>query len=127
MIHDGILEEIRARLENKIQQNLSGFQGLIIKPAYNSMMPLHVQVSLLPQLYTLTFLRNGRVHLERHCMRQSADLCIECDANTFAFLCQNPDINLFNELERCQKIKIVSVTKKGKNAEKYIRRYLTGY
>jgi hypothetical protein len=117
------LEEIRARLEERIKRQLSGLQGLVVRPVYNSMMPLHLQVSLGPQLYEFVFLKDGAVEL-RHGSGSSVDVRIESDAQTFMSLFQNPSTELFNELEGQGRIRINSVTKKGKDAEGYIRRYL---
>jgi len=41
-------------------------------------------------------------------------------------LFQNHSAERFTELERQRKIRIPSLTKKGKEAEGYIRRYVTG-
>jgi len=55
-----------------------------------------------------------------------ADVRIESDGQTFMSLFRNPNHELFNELERQRKIRITSLTKKGKDAEGYIRRYFAG-
>jgi hypothetical protein len=125
MALEGVLEEIRARLEERIKRQLSGLQGFVVRPVYNSMMPLHVEVSLAPDVFEFTFLKDGTVEL-RHGYDAPADVRIESDSQTFLSLFQSSSAELFNELERQRKIRITSLTKKGKDAEGYIRRYLTG-
>jgi len=124
MALDDILEQIRVRLEERIKQQLSGLQGLVARPVYNSMMPLHVEVSLAPEAFELLFLKDGIVEL-RHGSGSIVDVRIESDPQTFASLFQNPNSELFNDLERRDKIRITPLTKKGKDVEAYIRRTLT--
>ena len=112
------------RLEERIKQQLSGLQGLVVRPVYNSMMPLHVEVSLAPEAFELLFLKDGIVEL-KHGSGSIVDVRIESDAQTFASLFQNPNSELFNDLERRDKIRITPLTKKGKDVEAYIRRTLT--
>ena len=125
MALDDDLEETRVRLEERIKRQLSGLQGFVVRPVYNSMMPLHVEVSLAPEVFEFVFLKDGIVEL-RHRYGAPADVRIESDGQTFTSLFRNPSPELFNELERQRKIRITSLTKKGKDAEGYIRRYLTG-
>jgi len=124
MALEGVLEEIRGRLEERIRRQLSGLQGVVVKPVYNSMMPLHVEVSL-AQSYDFVFHKDGIIEL-RPGSGSTPDVRIECDAQTFASLFRNPSTELFNQLERQGKIRISSLTKKGKDAEGYIRRHLAG-
>jgi hypothetical protein len=125
MALEGVLEEIRARLEERIKRQLSGLQGFVVRPVYNSMMPLHVEVSLAPEVFEFVFLKDGIVEL-RHGHGALADVRIESDGQSFMSLFRNSSAELFNELERQRKIRITSLTKKGKDAEGYIRRYLAG-
>ena len=125
MALDDALEETRVRLEERIKRQLSGLQGFVVRPVYNSMMPLHVEVSLAPEVFEFVFLKDGIVEL-RHRYGAPADVRIESDGQTFTSLFRNASPELFNELERQRKIRITSLTKKGKDAEGYIRRYLTG-
>ena len=120
-----VLEEIRIRLEDSIKRQLSGLQGFVVRPVYNSMMPLHVEMSLVPEVFEFVFLKDGMLELS-HGYGSNADVRIESDAQTFMSLFQSPSAELFNELERQRKIRITSLTKKGKDAEGYIRRYLAG-
>ena len=123
MALEDALEKIRAGLEERIRRQLSGLQGLVVKPVYNSMMPLRVEVSLAPEVFELVFLKDGVVEL-RHGSGSDVDVRIESDAHTFMSLFKDPSTELFNELERKSRIRIMSLTGKGKNAEGYIRRYL---
>jgi hypothetical protein len=125
MALEGVLEEIRARLEERTKRQLSGLQGFVVKPVYNSMMPLHVELSLSPEIFELLFLKDGIVEL-RQGSDSIVDVHIETDAQTFMSLFRNPSAEMFNELERQRKIRIISHSKKGKDAEGYIRRYLAG-
>lgn len=125
MALEGALEKIREGLEERIKRQLSGLQSLVVKPVYNSMMPLRVEVSLAPEVFELVFLKDGVVELGRS-SGSNVDVRIESDAQTFMSLFKDPSTELFNELERKSRIRITSLTSKGKNAEGYIRRYLAG-
>ena len=124
MALEGVLEETRAGLEERIKRQLSGLQGFVVRQVYNSMMPLHVEMSLTPEEFEFVFLKDGIVELRHD--GAPADVRIESDGQTFRSLFRNPSHELFNELERQRKIRITSLTKKGKDAEGYIRRYLAG-
>jgi len=125
MALEDILEEIRIGLEERIKRQISGLRGFVLGPVYNSIMPLHVEVSLAPQSYDLVFLKDGVIEL-RPGSSSTPDVRIESDAQTFTSLFRNPSTKMFNELESRQKIRVVSLTNKGKEAEGYIRRYLVG-
>ena len=118
-----VLEEIRTGLEERIKHQLSGLQGFVLRPIYNSIMPLHVETSLALEVFEFVFLKDGAVELSHG---SNADVRIESDLQTFISLFQNPSVELFKELERQNKIRITSLTKKGMDAEGYIRRYLAG-
>jgi len=96
-----------------------------VKPIYNSLMPLHVEMLTDPEAFELVFLNDGNIELKRG---QSAnpDVRIESDAQTLRNLFQNPSADLFKDLEKQNVIKITALTKKGRDAESYIRRYLSG-
>ena len=125
MVLEGVLEEIRARLEERIKRQLSGLQGFVVRPVYNSMMPLHVEVSLSPEVFEFVFLKDGIVEL-RHGYGALADVRIESDAQTLRNLFENPNAELFKDLEKQSRITITALTKRGREAEAYIRRYLSG-
>jgi len=125
MALEDVVEQIRVRLEERIKRQISGLQGFVVRPVYNSMMPLQVELSLSPKIFELLFLKDGIIDL-RHGSGSNVDVRIESDAQTFISLFRNPSTELFNELERQRKIRIISLTKKGKDAEGYIRRYLAG-
>jgi hypothetical protein len=86
-------------------------------------MPLHVEVSALPEEFEYVFLKDGTVVLSRGHVSHP-DVRIESDAKTLMSLFQDPSAELFNELESQSKIRITSLTQKGEDAEAYIRRYL---
>jgi len=125
MALEDVLEEIRTRLEEKIKRQLSGLQGFVLGPIYNSIMPLHVEISLQPEVSEFVFLERGAIELTRG-RSANPDVRIESDPHTFMSLFQNPSTELFKDLESRNKIRINSLTNKGKNAEGYIRRYLGG-
>jgi len=125
MALEDVLEEIRTRLEERIKRQLSGLQGFVVRPVYNSMMPLHVELSLTPEVFVFMFLKDGVVEL-RHGYSALADVRIESDAQALRNLFQNPDAELFKDLERQNRITITALTKRGREAEAYIRRYLSG-
>ena len=125
MALENILEEIRSRLEEKIKRRLSGLQGFVLGPIYNSIIPLHVEISLQSEVSEFVFLEGGAIGLTRS-RSSNPDVRIESDPQTFMSLFQNPSTELFKDLESRNKIRITSLTKKGQNAEGYIRRYLAG-
>ena len=125
MALEDVLEEIRTRLEEKIKRQLSGLQGLVVRPIFNSTMPLHVEMSLYPEVFEFVFLKDGAIELT-HGHGSNADVRIESDTASFISLFQNPSAKIFRELESQNKIRITSLTKKGNDAEGYIRRYLAG-
>ena len=92
---------------------------------YNSIMPLHVEMSLAPEIFEFTFLKDGDIALSQG-HSSNSDVRIESDPQTFMSLFQNPSAELFKDLERRNKIRITSLTKKGNDAQGYIRRYLGG-
>jgi len=122
---ESILEEIRARLEERIKRQISGLGGFVMRPLFNSMMPLHVEGSLAPEIFELVFLEDGIVELRRG-SSSNVDVRIESDPATIISLYQSPSTELLNQLERQGKIRISSLTRKGKDAEGYIRSYLAG-
>lgn len=125
MALEDVVEEIRAKLEDRIKRQLSGYGGFVVRPIYNSIVPLHVEMSLAPEVFEFVFLQDGTIELS-HGYGSNADVRIESDAQTFMSLFQNPSAELFKELEKQSKIRITSLTKKGNDAEGYIRRYLAG-
>jgi hypothetical protein len=125
MALENVLEEIRTRLEEKIKRRLSGLQGFVLRPIYNSIMPLHVEICLEPKVSGFVFLEGGAIELT-HDHSSNPDVRIESDPQTFMSLYQNPSTELFKDLEGRKKIRITFLTKKGKDAEGYIRRYLAG-
>lgn len=125
MALEDVLEEIRSRLEERIKRQLSGLQGFVVRPIFNSTMPLHVEMSLDSKVFEFVFLKDGAVELS-HNNGSNTDVRIESDTQTFLSLFKNPSAELFKELERQNKIRITALTKKGNDAEGYIRRYLAG-
>ena len=65
MALENVLEQIRVRLEERIKRQISGLQGFVVRPVYNSMMPLQVELSLSPKIFELLFLKDGIIDL-RH-------------------------------------------------------------
>jgi hypothetical protein len=120
-----VLEQARIRLEEKIKRQLSGLQGFVAKPIYNSLMPLHVEMLTDPEAFELVFLNDGDIELKRG-QSSDPDVRIESDAQTLRSLFQNPNPELFKDLEKQNRIRITALTRKGRDAEAYIRRYLGG-
>jgi hypothetical protein len=122
---EDVLAKVRMQLEEKIKRQLSGLQGFVVKPIYNSLMPLHVEMLTDPEAFELMFLNDGNIELKRG---QSAnpDVRIASDAQTLRNLFQNPSADLFKDIEKQSRIRITALTKKGRDAESYIRRYLSG-
>lgn len=125
MALEDVLEKLRTRLEDRIKRQLSGLQGFVVRPIYNSTMPLHVEMSLDHEAFEYVFLKDGSIELSRG-DGSNADVRIESDIQTFLSLVQNPSAERFKELERQGKIRITPLTKKGNDAEGYIRKYLAG-
>ena len=122
---ESILEAIRSKLEEGIKQQLSGLRGLVVKPVYNSMMPLRVELALPSNVSELVFLKDGQVNLSREPL-SNVDVRIQTDAETLRTAFNNPSAELFEKLEAQGKISITSLTKKGSEAEGYIRKHLAG-
>jgi len=120
-----VLVQVRTQLEAKIKRQLSGLQGLVAKPLYNSLMPLHLVLLTDPGAFELVFLNDGDVEL-KHGQSSNVDVRIESDAQTLRNLFQNPSAELFKDLEEQKRIRITALTKKGRDAEAYIRHYLSG-
>jgi len=123
MALEDVLEQIRTKLEEKIKRQLTGLQGFVVRPIYNSTMPLHVEISLDSKVFEFVFLKDGAIQLSHG---SNADVRIESDTQTFLSLFQNPSTELFKELEKQNRIRITALTKKGNDTEAYIRRYLAG-
>jgi len=119
-----VLERVRIRLEEKIKRRLFGLQGFVVRPIYNSLMPLRVEMLTDPEAFELVFLNDGDVEL-KHGQSPNPDVRIESDAQTLTNLFQNPSAELFKGLEKQNRIRITSLTRKGRDAETYIRRYLS--
>ena len=118
------LEDIRVRLEEKVKRQLLGLQGFVVRPIYNSITPLHVELLLGSEAFDLAFLKDGAIELNRG-HASNVDMRIESDSQTFMSLFKNPSTELFKELEGTHQVRITSLTRKGRDAEGYIRRYLT--
>ena len=123
MALEEVLEEVRVQLEEKIKRQLSGLQGLVAKPLYNSRMPLYLEMSTDHETFELTFLSDGGIQLRRG-HSAHPDVRVESDAQTLGELFQNPSPARFKEMESRKMIRIIACTQKGKDAEAYIRRYL---
>jgi hypothetical protein len=59
-----VLVQVRTQLEEKIKRQLSGLQGLVAKPIYNSLMPLHGGMLTGPEGFELVFLNDGFLQKE---------------------------------------------------------------
>lgn len=119
-----VLSQVRTQLEEKIKRELSGMKGFVAKPIYNSFMPLHLEMLTDPEAFELLFLKDGNVQLT-HGQGSNPDVRIESDAQTLRKLFQSPDAELFKNLEEKKRITITALTKKGRDAEAYIRHHLT--
>lgn len=119
-----VLSQVRTQLEEKIKRELSGMKGIVAKPIYNSFMPLHLEMLTEPEAFELVFLQDGNVELQ-HGRSSNPDLRIESDVQTLRNLFQSPDPELFKNLEEKKRITITALTKKGRDAEAYIRHHLT--
>lgn len=125
MVFEEVLEEVRVRLTEKIQRQLSGMQGFVLKPIYNSRMPLHVEIATGKEAFELVFLVDGEIELT-HGAGSNPDVRIESNAETLMNLFKNPSSELFRELESRNMIKINVLTQKGRDTEIYVRHYLGG-
>ena len=122
---EDVLGQVRIRLEEKIKRQLSDLQGFVLRPIYNSLMPLHVEMFTDPEAFELVFLNDGDIELT-HGQSLNPDVRIESDAQTLRNLFQNPGAELFKDLEKKNRIRITALTRKGRDTEAYIRRYLSG-
>jgi len=76
-----VLVQVRMQLEEKIKRQLSGLQGFVAKPIYNSLMPLHLEMLTEPEAFELVFLNDGDIEL-KHGQSANPDVRIESDAQT---------------------------------------------
>lgn len=120
-----LLSQVRSQLEERIKRQLSGLKGFVAKPIYNSLMPLHVEMLTDPETFELVFLNDGDIELRRG-QSSNPDVRIESDAQTLGNLFQDPSAELFKDMEKQNRIRITALTKNGRAAESYIRRYLGG-
>jgi hypothetical protein len=120
---DEVLEEVRVRLKEKIKNQLSGLQGFVVKPIYNSRMPLHLEMLTGDQTFELVFLVDGEIELKRG-PSSNPDVRIESDPETLRKLFQHPSADLFTDLEKRKQITITVLTQNGRDTEAYIRHYL---
>jgi len=123
MALEEVLEKVRVQLEERIKRQLSGLQGLVAKPLYNSRMPLYLEMATDHEAFEFTFLSDGGVQLRRG-HSAHPDVRVESDAQTLGELFQNPSPDRFKEMESRSMIRIIACTQKGREAEAYIRRYL---
>lgn len=123
MALEEVLEEVRKQLEENIKRQFSGLQGLVARPLYNSRMPLYLEMSTHDGTFEFVFLNDGDIRLGRG-QSARADVRLESDAQTLDVLFQNPSPARFKEMESRNMIRIIALTRKGKEAEAYIRRYL---
>ena len=122
---EDILAQVRTQLEEKIKRQLFGLQGIVVKPLYNSLMPMHVEILTDPEAFELVLLSDGFIELKPG-QSSAPDLRIESDAEMLRNLFENPDVDRFKDLEKQSRITITALTRKGIEAEAYIRRYLNG-
>ena len=120
-----VLSQVRTQLEEKIKRQLFGLQGIVVKPLYNSLMPMHVEILTDPEAFELVLLSDGFIELKPG-QSSAPDLRIESDAEMLRNLFENPDVDRFKDLEKQSRITITALTRKGIEAEAYIRRYLNG-
>jgi len=120
---EDILAQVRTQLEEKIKRQLFGLQGIVVKPLYNSLMPMHVEILTDPEAFELVLLSDGFIELKPG-QSSAPDLRIESDAEMLRNLFENPDVDRFKDLEKQSRITITALTRKGIEAEAYIRRYL---
>jgi len=120
-----VIVQVRTQLQANIKRQFSGMRGLVVKPIYNSLMPLHLEMLTDPETFELVFLNDGDIEL-KHGQSSNPDVSIESDAQALRNLFQNPSAELFKGLEKENKIRVTALTKKGRDAEAYIRHYLSG-
>jgi hypothetical protein len=118
-----VLEEVRVRLREKIKHQLSGLQGFVVKPIYNSRMPLCLEMLAGGQMFEVMFLVDGEIELKRG-RSSNPDIRIESDSETLRKLLQNPSADSFKDLETRKQIRIIALTQNGRDTEAYIRHYL---
>jgi hypothetical protein len=111
-------ENIRAEAEKSIKTELSKMPFLEI--GLRIFMPLTINVVTDQGAVSLTILKDAKVELDEH-LSTSPDVTIDGNFETLRSLYQSHDRNLFAQAEKDGKIKVISHSWKGQQAETRLR------
>ena len=118
-----VLEPLRAQAETRIKQELFGPLNLGKKFLYDSIMPLHVNITADSQECCLEFLQGGNIELH-HASLPSPDVTVKGDFETLRNVLVERSSSAFEEAERNGKISVAGRTWKGQQAMEKVRELL---
>ena len=118
-----VLEPLRAQAETRIKQELSSPFNLGKKFLYDTIMPLHVNITADSQECCLEFLQGGNIELH-HSSLPGPDVTVKGDFETLRNALIQRSSSVFEEAERNGKLSVASHTWKGQQAVEKVRELL---
>jgi hypothetical protein len=115
-----LLREIGTEAENKSKRELSGSQRSMKTLLYNMFMPLVLNFQTEEESYHFIFQKGGSVALHRG-LHDRPDVKVTGEHAGLIHLLQNKDKEGFVVAERTRKIKIITLTYKGRLAVMKLR------
>jgi hypothetical protein len=121
-----ILEPLRAEAERKIKEEISGPQNMGRRFLYDTVMPIHLNVTGGSQEYNLEFLAGGSVQLHTG-LAPNPDVSVQGDLATLTNVILKRSRHLFDEAERSGRIIATSHSWKGQQAMKRVKDLLSAH
>jgi len=118
-----ILEPLRAQAESRIKQELSGSFNLGKRFLYDSIMPLHVNITADSQQCCLEFLPGGSVQLKR-VSAPNPDVSVKGEFEILRNVVVQRSSRMFEDAERDGRISVAGHTWKGQQAMQKVRELL---
>lgn len=118
-----LLEPLRTLAETRIKQELSGPLNLGKRFLYDSIMPLHVNITADSQECCLEFLQGGNILLHPSSL-SGPDVTVKGDFETLRNALIQRSSSVFEEAERNGKISVAGHTWKGQQAMEKVRELL---
>ncbi|MBN1455479.1 MAG: hypothetical protein JW945_04430 [Methanomicrobia archaeon] len=116
----GLLDEIVAEAERKVEKELSGPGGTIKALFYNLLMPLVLNFQTEIESYHFIFLRGGSILLQPG-LHKDPDVIVRGEHAELLYLLRNRDAARFKHDERTEKIRITPCSFKGSQAVMKLR------
>jgi hypothetical protein len=121
-----ILESLRAEAERKIKEEISGPQNMGRRFLYDTVMPIHLNITGGSQEYNLEFLAGGNVQLHTG-LATNPDVSVQGDQVSLTDVILQRSSHLFDEAERSGRINAKSHSWKGQQALKRVRDLLSSH